>query len=445
MRTDSAVPLGGAALLLVLLAIPSLGASAAYEASTATQAAYRALSAQASVRQALSFLQRDQETTLADQKTIVAIPAPPFHEKARVEDYLRRLAGLGLAGVDQDGEGNVCANRPGRGGGPLVLLEAHLDTVFPAGTNVVPVERDGRLYAPGIADDARGLAALLSVVRALNTTGIRTVGDLLFCGTVGEEGLGNLRGMKALFKARPHIAASVSIDGTGPDHVVYLATGSRRYEVSYRGPGGHSFAAFGTPSAIHAMGRAIARIADLQTPKSPRTTYTVGTVNGGTSVNSIAADATMLIDMRSNSGDELSRLEARLLPLAQRGAAEENARWGSEKIRVAIKLVGDRPAGSQLAEAAIVQAAWEATRLIGRWPVLADGSSTNANLPISLGVPAITVGGGGREGENHSPGEWFDPTDAYLGPQKIFATLLGLAGVEGVTQPLLPPRGPKKE
>jgi acetylornithine deacetylase/succinyl-diaminopimelate desuccinylase-like protein len=392
----------------------------------------------------MAFLLKDHENTLADQIAIASIPAPPFKEQARAEHFRTQLSALGLATVGIDAEGNVCGMRLGHGNGPLALVEAHLDTVVPAGTPTIPVKRDGKLHGPGIADDARGLAALLSVVRALKVKEFRTGGNILFCGTVGEEGLGDLRGMKALFKARPDIAGSVSIDGTGADRITYLATGSVRFEVTYRAPGGHSFAAFGAPSANHAAGRAIAKIAELRTPHSPKTTFTVGTVNGGTAVNTIAAEATMLIDMRSNSHEELVELVRRVQPLLHQAAAEENARWKSDQIRLEVKPVGNRPAGSQPPDIPIVQAAWMAVKMIGQKPHLGEASSTNANLPISLGVPAITIGGGGADGRNHSLDEWFDPKEAHLGPQAIFATVLGLVGMEGVTQPLLSKTGETK-
>jgi acetylornithine deacetylase/succinyl-diaminopimelate desuccinylase-like protein len=423
-----------AALLLaaVAAAAPAPGISAEAEE------AFAKVTADARVQKGLEFIRNDAAGTLADQKVIVAIPAPPFQEKARGEYYLKRLRELGLKDVRMDTEGNVYGVRPGKGG-PKIFVEAHLDTVFPAGTNVNPVEKDGKLYAPGIADDSRGLAALLSVVRALNASGVATVGDVIFCGSVGEEGLGDLRGMKAFFREHGDIAASLSIDGTSASRITYQATGSHRYEVTFTGPGGHSFGAFGLPSAIHAMGRAIAKIGEVETPKEPRTTFTVGTVSGGTSVNSIAAKAQMLIDMRSNSMDELLNVEGKILPLIDEAVADENARWGSDKkVSAAIRLVGDRPAGDQPVDAMVVQAAWLATKAVGREPVLTGASSTNANLPISIGVPAVTIGGGGSDGRNHSPDEWYDPTGAYLGPQKIFLTILGLAGVEGVTRPLLP-------
>ena len=300
------------------------------------------------VRQGLEFIKNDDASTLAEQKILVAIPAPPFKEKVRGEYYRTHLQALGLQDVKVDAEGNVYGVRPGNGNGPKVLVEAHLDTVFPEGTNTQPVEREGRIFAPGIADNTRGLAALLSVLRAFQATGIHTVGDIIFCGTVGEEGLGNLRGMKAFFREHRDIAASVDIDGTSVTRITYLATGSHRYEIHFHGPGGHSFGDFGTPSAIHAMGRAIAKIADVQTPRHPKTTFTVGTVNGGTSVNAIAADAWMFLDIRSNGEEELLSTESKILPLLQRAVDEENARWNSDKkVIVETKLAGDRPAGSQ--------------------------------------------------------------------------------------------------
>lgn len=399
------------------------------------------IAADTRVAKALDFIRQDHSATVADQKTIVAIPAPPFQEKTRGEYYLKRLQGLGLSKVAMDAEGNVCGMRTGKGKGPVILVEAHLDTVFPAGTNTNPVEKDGKIFAPGIADDSRGLAAVLAVIRAMNAADVKTAGDIIFCGTVGEEGLGDLRGMKAFFRDHPEVAASVDVDGTNVSRITYLATGSHRYEVSFKGPGGHSFGAFGLPSAIHAMGRAIAKIGDVETPHEPRTTFTVGVVSGGTSVNSIAADAKMLLDMRSNSQEELLNTEAKILPLIQQAVIEENARWQSDKpVSVEIALVGDRPAGSQPADHVIVQSAWLATLAVGQKPVLTGASSTNANLPISIGVPAVTIGGGGTDGRNHSPDEWYDPAEAWLGPQKILVLTLGLAGLDDVTAPLMPSR-----
>lgn len=429
-------------LLLVLLCAATVGFAAPEPVlSPAAEDSFAKIAADAGVAKALAAIKQDHAATLADQKTIVAIPAPPFKEKARGEYYLKRLQALGLKNVKMDAEGNVYGVRPGSGKGPVILVEAHLDTVFPEGTHTVAVEKDGKLYAPGIADDSRGLAAVLSVIRAMNSAGVKTVGDIIFCGSVGEEGLGDLRGMKAFFREHPDISASVNVDGTNVSRITYQATGSHRYEVTFKGPGGHSFGAFGLPSAIHAMGRAIAKIGDVETPLQPKTTYTVGVVSGGTSVNSIAAEAKLLLDMRSNSQEELLKVEAQILPLIQAGVDEENARWKSDKPVVAdIRLVGDRPAGSQSRDHVIVQSAWLATLVIGQKPALTGASSTNANLPISIGVPAVTIGGGGTDGRNHSPDEWYDPAEAWLGPQKILVMAIGLAGLEGVTVPLVEAR-----
>ena len=409
-----------------------------YTLAPTVQEVYDRLTSQPAVRKGLDFLRADHENTVAEQKQLCEIPSPPFKEQVRAADYQKRLAALGLKDVQMDKEGNVFGLRPGTGKGPKLFVAAHLDTVFAAGTDLSVKEKDGKLYAPGIADDARGLAALLSIIRAFNETGIKTAGDIIFSGNVGEEGLGDLRGIKALFRDHKDIDGFISIDGTDAEKITYLATGSHRYEIIYKGPGGHSLNAFGRPSAIHAMGRAIAQIADLKTPLEPKTTFTVGVVSGGTSINSIAAEARMQMDMRSNRLKELLELEAKFLDIVKKAAVEENARWNSDKITVQIKPVGDRPAGIQPPDALIVQAAWASTQAIGRQPKLGEPSSTDSNLPISLGIPAITIGGGGKEDNNHSPSEWFDPTNAYLGPQRIFLTILGLAGIDGTTKPLLP-------
>jgi tripeptide aminopeptidase len=391
------------------------------------------------VRKGLEFITEDHERTIAEQKNICEIAAPPFKEQVRAEDFRRRLSSLGLKDVQMDGEGNVFGRRQGTGRGPTILVAAHLDTVFAAGTDVSVREKEGKLYAPGISDDARGLAALLSIIRALQASRIKTSGDIIFCGNVGEEGLGDLRGVKILFRDLKNVDGFISIDGVGADKISYLATGSRRYEITYKGPGGHSYQAFGRPSAIHALGRAIAEIADLKTPKEPKTTFTVGVVSGGTSVNSIAGEARMLVDMRSNGEKELLDFEARVLKIATKASADETARWGAEEVSVQMKLVGDRPAGRQSPDSLIVQAAWAATEAIGQKPLLGEPNSTDSNLPISLGIPALTLGGGGKEENNHSLNESFDPIDAYLGPQRIFLTILGLVGVYGVSEPLLSP------
>lgn len=412
-----------------------------YQVSGKVQEIYEKLQASAPIQQGIAFLAADHQNTIADQIAINEVPSPPFHEAERAKYYQQKLEEAGLADVRMDQEGNVYGVFKGSGAGPRIFVSAHLDTVFAAGTDVTVREKDGKLYAPGIADNARGLAAILSVIRALKETGVKTVGDIIFGGDVGEEGLGDLRGVKAFFRENTDVDGYITVDGVKEQIITYLCTGSRRYEITYRGSGGHSWNAFGLPSAIHALGRAIAKISEIRTPSQPKTTFTVGTITGGTSVNSIAAEASMLLDMRSAKEEELKKLESAVMVLLDEAAAEENARWDSDDIKVEIKLVGDRPAGEQAPDAPIVQAAWAATEAIGLVPEFGPASSTDANLPLSMGIPAIRICGGGAEGHNHSLDEWYNPANGYRGPQKVFMTLLGLVGVEGLTQPLLAKRG----
>ena len=412
-----------------------------YQVSGKVQEIYEKLQASAPIQQGIAFLAADHQNTIADQIAINEVPSPPFHEAERAKYYQQKLEEAGLADVRMDQEGNVYGVFKGSGAGPRIFVSAHLDTVFAAGTDVTVREKDGKLYAPGIADNARGLAAILSVIRALKGTGVKTVGDIIFGGDVGEEGLGDLRGVKAFFRENTDVDGYITVDGVKEQIITYLCTGSRRYEITYRGSGGHSWNAFGLPSAIHALGRAIAKISEIRTPSQPKTTFTVGTITGGTSVNSIAAEASMLLDMRSAKEEELKKLESAVMVLLDEAAAEENARWDSDDIKVEIKLVGDRPAGEQAPDAPIVQAAWAATEAIGLVPEFGPASSTDANLPLSMGIPAIRICGGGAEGHNHSLDEWYNPANGYRGPQKVFMTLLGLVGVEGLTEPLLAKRG----
>jgi tripeptide aminopeptidase len=432
----------------VLLAAGPLAQQACAQglaAGSAVETAFQAILANPKVSKTIEDIKADDERTLAEQKRITEIPAPPFKEKVRAEYYLKRFQELGLKDASIDTEGNVIALRKGSAGGrPKLVVSAHLDTVFPEGTDVSVKEKDGAILAPGIGDDSRGLAALLSLLKSINANEIATVGDVMFVGTVGEEELGNLRGVKALFRDHTDIDGFISIDGLGISRVVNQATGSHRFEMIFRGPGGHSFQEFGLPSAIHAMGRAIAKISELQTPSDPRTTFTVGTVAGGTSVNAIAAEARMAVDMRSNSTEELLKLEARLLDLVKLAVAEENARWKSDKMTVEIKLIGDRPAGIVAMDSPIVQATQRAVSTITRGPrVTFAGSSTDSNMAMSLGIPAVTIGGGGEGGNWHSRNEWYKPVDAWLGPQNALLTVLTLAGLDGVTKPALAVRAAK--
>jgi acetylornithine deacetylase/succinyl-diaminopimelate desuccinylase-like protein len=344
---------------------------------------------------------------------------------------------LGLRNVRIDQVGNVLGERPGTGAtsagaAPHLVFSAHLDTVFPEGTDV-KVTRQGPggvvLKGPGIGDDCRGLAVVLGVIRAMNDAGVHTPGTITFVGTVGEEGLGDLRGVKHLFgsELKGRIDRFVSVDGSGYG-ITNVAVGSKRYRVTFKGPGGHSYGAFGIANPIHALGRAIDAISDFMVPGSPKTTFNVGRVGGGTSVNSIAFEAWAEVDMRSVSPEALGELDARFHKAVQTALAAENARWkGRGAITVDVQLVGDRPAGRLPDDEPVVRAAADVTRALGL-PVSLDEGSTDANVPINLRVPAITIDGGGRGTGAHTPDETFDTTDSWKGTQRALLVAIALAG-----------------
>ena len=401
---------------------------------------FAALAADPRVRAALDSIERDAEATLAEQIRLAMIPAPTFAEGERAAYLKTCFESFGFADIRIDAVGNVIARRPGSGGGPTLVFSAHMDTVYPAGTDLtVRTLDDGRLEGAGIADDARGLAEVLAVGRALAAAAIQTVGDIWFVATVGEEGHGDLRGVRALFDAHAaQIDGFISIDGALTERIAFVAVGSHRYRVTFTGPGGHSFSDFGRPSAIHAMGRAIAGIADLTTPNPPRTTFTVGTVCGGTSVNTIASEASFDLDLRSTDMDALRELETQAHAAIDAAVAAENACWGfARPIVVRSEPIGARPGGAQPADAPIILAASHALRHVGFEPILSIPASTDSNVAISLGIPGVTLGPGGGSGENHTVKEWFNPKDAYRGVQKNLLAVLALVGVAGVSMPVL--------
>lgn len=402
------------------------------------------LKAFAPVQDALAQIKQEEQLTVDEQVSLAEVESAPFHEDKRAAFFADKLKQLGLKNVRIDTEGNVIGIRPGSGQGPRLVLGAHLDTVFPLGTDI-KVSREGNVYrAPGISDDARGLAVLLEVLRVLQDKKINTVGDLLFVGSVGEEGNGDLRGTKHLFNSgEEHIDGFISIDGVNISRLLHGSTGSRRYRAIYEGPGGHSWKAFGNPSALHALGRAIAKISEVQVPKEPKTTFTVGTAKGGTTVNAIAASAEMEIDMRSISDQNLQNLVDTILPLLEQAAEEENLRWNAtepDTVKLNLVPIGQRPAGDQSDDSPVLLAARGAMNALEIPLTSYDCASTDQNVAISLGIPATTLGGGGTEGNNHNVKEWYDSTNSFLGPQLAFLTVLALLGVAGETQPLLTKR-----
>ncbi len=429
--------------------IPALFAAALLASPVCAAGEFESLLADSRVESALRLLRDDDARTLAEQIAITQIPAPPFKESVRAQDFAARLREIGLRDVSIDAAGNVIAKRPGtaKGKGPLLVLSAHLDTVFDEGTDLTVKQEDGRYHAPGISDDARGLAALLTLARAMQTANLRTVGDVWFVGTVGEEALGNLRGVKALFSDNPRIDGFISVDGVdaprheGRSEIVNQATGSRRWEISFTGPGGHSFENFGNPSAVHAMGRAIARIAALEVAEDPRTTFNVGVASGGTGVTSIAAAATMRVDIRSNDAAELAKLEERILAAVDESVRAENARVDSalttSKVTSERKLIGDRPASARSTDTTLVDAAVGAYLALDLPKPLLRAASTDSNVPLGLGIPAATMNGGGRGDMAHSHDEWYEHVNAWQGPQVLLLTTLRLAGLQGVSKPAL--------
>ena len=393
----------------------------------------------ARLRAALDTIKAQEPWTLDQQVSICEIPAPPYKEATRAAEYRRRLQALGLTNVWIDSVGNVIAERRGTGSGPTVLIEGHLDTVFPEGTNVKARRNGTSLAGPGIGDDCRGLAVVLSVVRAFQRARVQTAGTVYFVGDVGEEGQGNLRGTRYLFanSLKGKIDYFISVDGTGLD-LKHHGVGSKRYRITYKGPGGHSYGAFGIPNPIHALGRAIAGIADVQVPTTPKTTFNVGVISGGTSVNSIPFSGTMDLDMRSETAEALDAVDQQILKILGTALDAENERWIRQtgaraeraKLSMTIDTIGIRPANSTQTDASpIVTTAIAAGRALGFTPKT-GASSTDANVPMSLGVPAITIDGGGSGTGAHSLGETYDDgPSGYLGPQWAALLVAALAGV----------------
>jgi len=386
-------------------------------------------------RAAVAVLDREHDRTVEDIITLTEIPAPPFGEEKRAAVYLEMLRAHGLEEVEQDEIGNVMGLRRGTGNGPLVVVAAHLDTVFPAGTDV-RVRREGtKLFAPGIGDDTRSLAVNLAFIRAMDQAGIRTRSDILFVGDVGEEGLGDLRGVRHLFtqgRYRDRIQAFFTVDSPEMDRIVVGGIGSKRFRVTFRGPGGHSFAAFGLVNPAYAMARASLALAEIEAPRDPQTTHCVSVLGGGTSVNAIPNEVWMEVDLRSQSAEELARLERRFLDGVHSAVAAENATRSTREgpVTVEVKPIGDRPAGNTPMQSEIVQFATAAIAAHGFTPQH-EYSSTDANIPMSLGIPAIKIGSGGRGGRAHSLEEWIDVEkgESLRGMSAGLAAILAVAGL----------------
>lgn len=383
------------------------------------------------VRQAFDFFVAEDERNVQDLIELTEIAAPPFEESARAKRFAEMLREAGLDDVSIDEVGNVVGRRPGAKRDRTVALAAHLDTVFPAETDVT-VRREGeRLIAPGVGDNTRGLVTALSIARAMEKFSLETNADILFIGSVGEEGLGDLRGVKHLFrKGGPKIDAFIAIDGGDNARVVHRAVGSHRYRVTFKGPGGHSWGAFGTANPHHALGRAIASFTELAQPvvsSGAKTTFSIGRIGGGTSVNSIPFDSWFEVDMRSGDQTKLDEIDAVLHQAINTALEAENEhRSRGEPLTVIIEPVGKRPAGATPLSAPLVGRAAAALKTVGLNIELSE-SSTDSNTAMALGVPAITISRGGESGDSHSPDEWWENKDSHLALQSGLLLLLAEA------------------
>jgi acetylornithine deacetylase/succinyl-diaminopimelate desuccinylase-like protein len=355
--------------------------------------------------------------------SIQQIPAPTFGEGDRGRYVEQEMRELGLSDVAADAIGNVYGRRAGRAGGPGLLIAAHLDTVFPSGTDL-SVRREGsRIYGPGLGDNSLGVAALLHLARAMQRHDIAGEGDIWFVANVGEEGLGDLRGMRAAVEQlQPRIAAAIALEGTGPDRVVHAGLGVRRYRISASAPGGHSWQDFGAPSAIHALVRLAARLTEIEAPREPRSTFNIGTIEGGTSVNTIAQSAALLLDLRSVEPAALKLL----IDQVERIVA--GARAAEPRVTFTTAIVGDRPAGRISTDHPLARAAADAYMAAGI-KVVFDAASTDANIPLSRGIPAVCVGIG--DGENaHRLDEYIEPARVAQGMRALLWLALAATSVE---------------
>lgn len=387
------------------------------------------------VARVLEILRGSGKATTEEQIRITEIPAPPFQESVRAAYMKKLLASTGLR-VETDDTGNVIGEWTGASP-DIVMLTAHLDTVFPPGTDVHVKQEGGRLMAPGISDNGTGLASLAALSRAFRDAKIKTTKTILFVADVGEEGEGNLRGMRALAESyKKRLKYVLALDGASTEYVTTAALASRRVEVTISGPGGHSWTDFGAPNPIHALGRGIGRFVTARVPESPRTSFNVGEIEGGTSVNSIPSSAHMKVDLRSESETELATLETLLRDAIKAGideemsAARERGMGGSGNLlNLKISVLGVRPAGELPENSPLLAALLAADNQLGNRS-RRERSSTDANIPLSLGIPAISLGAGGRSGGAHTPEEWYDPAGRELGLQRVALTVLAVAGLE---------------
>jgi tripeptide aminopeptidase len=416
-------------LLWVILAAMPVRSPSAPQGNRPTPASQ--LADNAEVRSALSWFSHNLTWINDQQARLTEIPAPPFQEAQRAAAVKALLSASSLD-VQVDKTGNVIGELSGVTEKEIVLLAAHLDTVFPPGTDVKVRRQSDRMTAPGISDNGTGLAALVAIARTMHEAGLKPHRTILFVADVGEEGEGNLRGMRALVDSyRSRLKAAIILDGSGTDHVTTKALASRRLEVLITGPGGHSWSDFGMPNPINALVRGSVRFISTKIPASPRTTFNLGQIEGGTSVNSVPHEARLKVDIRSESEDELAKLESALRESIAAGVRDEmeSPRDRSKgKLEWKVDLLGSRPGGELGSGSALLAALRAADEYVGNQSRI-ERSSTDANIPLSNGIEAISIGAGGTGGGAHSLQEWYEPAGREMGLKRALLTLIGICGL----------------
>jgi tripeptide aminopeptidase len=398
-------------------------------ASAAAQATPAEILAKPEVQKAMGVIKSSEDHFVDEQIRLCEISSPPFHEDKRGAEMAKLFTAAGLTNVRTDKVGNVLGDRPGAEAHPHLVMQAHLDTVFPPETDVHVTRTGNVLKGPGIGDDCRGLAAILAVIHSMQETKLKTRGTVTFVANVGEEGLGDLRGTKELFNTtlKGQIDDFISIEPGPAESITNGGVGSYRYKVTFKGPGGHSYGAFGLANPIGALGRVVAHLDEMQVPTSPKTTFNEGLVGGGTSVNSIPFEAWFEFDERSPDTKSLDVVDAKFKAAVQQGLDEENARWHDKgKLSVTFESLGIRPAGETPMSSPIVRTAASSIKALGFGEPGYGAGSSDSNIPMHLGIPAITIGGGGKDAGAHSLAETDDVTDSYKGPQNALLILLSL-------------------
>ena len=406
-----------------------------YKVSEQVRQKFDALVKDEKVQKALKFMEEDQDAVIDRQIELTLIPAPTYHELKKAERMLEMFMEEGLSDCHIDEYGNCVGIRKGTGGGKTTLVEGHMDTVFALDTELKIVREDGFIKCPGIVDDTRGCAAVLSTIRALNAAGIQTKGDIHFVGTVQEEGTGALKGMKYYVDHHPELEASISVDGPGYQEITYEATGIQTYEVNFNGIGGHACGMFGkVANPLHAAARAIAKISEFRVPADPMTTFAVTNFHAGSfeAVHAIVPTAQIRFNFRSNSQEELEKLRDRIFAAIDEACKEETDRWGMDTITYEVKHICDVNAGHQDSHASIVEGAMAAAEFLGcAEPKLGNGGSTNCNRALEAGLPAVCLGGGcDYDCQCHTLDEQFKVEDAFKGCQQTLLMTLLCAGTE---------------